>query len=217
MATKDSILLKIAESVLVVDEGGWVATNHNTDLGGLTVAGMALKYQTAEDAQFLMTMVPPGFSTGKADMVNLTAENKQRVIALYAANYFDKEIGPHIPLMALPCYFSMCVNLGIEGAQKAWQKVHELTPDGVIGPKSKEVLADYKTDEPTRDWLMAHLIDRWAEEYLDRVAKNPGQSVNLRGWIRRVARYAGVDACYACDVMGLPNYAVDFDEWLPSS
>jgi len=113
--------------MLLKHEGGFV--NHPRDPGGMTNLGVT---KAVYDKWV-------GKSSTEAEMRALTPDD---VAPIYKKNYWDKCKCDDLPSGADWSVFDWAVNSGTGRAAKAMQKIVGATPDGAIGPKTLEAIAD---------------------------------------------------------------------------
>lgn len=178
-----SYIDNIFYNIIIKDEGGWKITNHLTDLGGLTVAGLAVKFQTLDNQAWLKSL-------NETDLQKKDVQEK--IVLIYKSAYTPVYLN-NLPNISQPAILSIIVNRGQSSAAKIIQQSLGVNPDGVIGKitiNSLNNLSDINT-------FCKNINKCWMESYIDTVIKNPNQIVNLKGWLRRVSRYATIDTNYA--------------------
>lgn len=113
--------------MLLAHEGGFV--NHPKDPGGMTNLGVT---KAVYDKWI-------GRSATEQEMRDLTPED---VGPIYKANYWDKVRGDDLPSGVDWCAFDWGVNSGTGRPAKAIQRAVGATPDGAIGPRTLQSVAE---------------------------------------------------------------------------
>ena len=116
--------------LLLKHEGGFV--NHERDPGGMTNLGVTKKVYE----EWL------GYEVDKQDMMKLTPED---VAPIYLNNYWIKANCDELPSGLDYVTFDWAVNSGVSRSSKGVQKCCGASPDGVIGPKTLELVAGQDT------------------------------------------------------------------------
>jgi len=147
--------------LLLKHEGGFV--NHERDPGGMTNLGVTKKVYE----EWL------GYEVNKQDMMKLTPED---VAPIYLNNYWIKANCDELPSGLDYVVFDWAVNSGVSRSSKGVQKCCGANPDGVIGPKTLELVAGQDTK---------YMIEKFKE-----VRQSFYEGLNHfdafgRGWTRR--------------------------------
>jgi len=152
----------IAIEKLLKVEGGYA--NNPSDRGGETNYGIAKKYHP------------------NLDIKNLT---RDAAIQIYKKEYwdpfnFDLLLNPDVATAAL----DTVVNQGQGAGAKYIQRAANVAEDGKIGAQS---IAALNHMDPKVFLNNLYSIRKGA--YLSDVARNPGQSANLKSWLARIDKY----------------------------
>tara|TARA_S200002703_G_scaffold61077_1_gene52969 strand:+ start:159 stop:674 length:516 start_codon:yes stop_codon:yes gene_type:complete len=116
--------------LLLKHEGGFV--NHERDPGGMTNLGVTKSVYE----EWL------GYEVDKQDMMKLTPED---VAPIYLNNYWIKANCDELPSGLDYVVFDWAVNSGVSRSSKGIQKCCGANPDGVIGPKTLELVVGQDT------------------------------------------------------------------------
>lgn len=158
---------KDAVATVLKHEGGYV--NNPLDKGGATNWGVTQKVYEAYKGRAVTI-------DEMKNMPRIEAE------AIYKANYWDKLLGDKIKYYTVALtMFDQAVNRGVAAAAKQAQRVAGVPQDGVLGPAS--LAAINAIHEP--EFITKFLAESVAA-YNAIVAKNPTQSVFIKGWLARV-------------------------------
>jgi len=117
--------------LLLKHEGGFV--NHERDPGGMTNLGVTKKVYE----EWL------GYEVDKQDMMKLTPED---VAPIYLNNYWVKANCDELPSGLDYVVFDWAVNSGVSRSSKGIQKCCGAEPDGVIGPKTLQLILKQDTN-----------------------------------------------------------------------
>lgn len=145
-------------------EGGYV--NDPADSGGETKFGISKKSY-------------PGL-----DIRSLTVDE---AYAIYLRDYWDKVGGDKLPHPLGLAVFDYAVNSGVRTASAALQRAIGATPDGRVGPGTKNALRLALE----RQWpngpeeLALRVMDDRIEKLCAIVKARPSQAKFLLGWMRR--------------------------------
>jgi lysozyme family protein len=115
-----------ALQLMLKHEGGFV--NHPSDPGGMTNLGVTQRVYE----EWI------GYEVDKQDMMKLTPED---VAPIYLKNYWEKASCDELPSGLDYVVFDWAVNSGVSRSSKGVQKCCGAEPDGVIGPKTLELIA----------------------------------------------------------------------------
>lgn len=155
---------------IIKHEGGYV--NDPDDSGGATNFGII--QSTYDDYR-------AAWGLGIRSVKLIERSEVERIYESYwracGADYIDNFCNNY-PLALL--VFDCAVNCGIGRTKKMLQECLGLTPDGVIGPKTKEAL--FKSGPNLITYFAAVRLDY----YLDIVLRKSSQLKFLPSWIRRV-------------------------------
>ena len=119
-----------ALQLMLKHEGGFV--NHERDPGGMTNLGVTKSVYE----EWL------GYEVDKQDMMKLTPED---VAPIYLNNYWIKANCDELPSGLDYVVFDWAVNSGVSRSSKGIQKCCGANPDGVIGPKTLELVVGQDT------------------------------------------------------------------------
>ena len=117
--------------LLLKHEGGFV--NHERDPGGMTNLGVTKNVYE----EWL------GYEVDKQDMMKLTPED---VAPIYLNNYLIKANCDELPSGLDYVVFDWAVNSGVSRSSKGIQKCCGAEPDGVIGPKTLQLILGQDTN-----------------------------------------------------------------------
>lgn len=151
---------------VLTHEGGFV--NHPKDPGGMTNLGVTK--QTYEDWI--------GYPVSERIMRGLTVKHVEK---LYKARYWDVVKGDELPLGLDLCVFDFAVNAGPRRAARYLQVMLGAAADGIIGPKTLDLLNKY-----IKDHGISHAIERYQSAREEYYKLLPTFSTFGRGWLRRV-------------------------------
>ena len=117
--------------LLLKHEGGFV--NHERDPGGMTNLGVTKSVYE----EWL------GYEVDKQDMMKLTPED---VAPIYLNNYWIKANCDELPSGLDYVVFDWAVDSGVSRSSKGIQKCCGAEPDGVIGPKTLQLVLGQDTN-----------------------------------------------------------------------
>jgi len=150
--------------LVLKSEGGFV--NHPSDPGGMTNLGVTKR----------VWQEYTGHEADEKEMRSLTPE---KVAPLYEQKYWRPCYGEVLPRGLDFVVFSMGVNAGPGRSVKLLQQSIGCVPDGIIGPRTRELISDSNT---------ATLIAKFSEarrEYYRALKTFPTFG---KGWLARVDR-----------------------------
>lgn len=150
--------------LVLKSEGGYI--NHKDDPGGMTNLGVTKR----------VWQEYTGHEADEKEMRSLTPE---KVAPLYEQKYWRPCYGEVLPRGLDFIIFSMAVNAGPGRSVKLFQQSLGLVPDGIIGPRTRELISTSNT---------ATLITKFSEarrEYYKSLKTFPAFG---RGWLARVDR-----------------------------
>lgn len=154
---------------MIKDEGGYVLHEVQGDTGGATYAGIARNKN------------PHWNGWRYIDRKELGGPLTGMVRDFYKVEFWDKMRGDELLEQEIAnSIFNFGVNAGMSMAVKLAQLVVGATPDGVIGPKTVELL---NQQNPT-DFQKSYALTKIAR-YAEICNKNRTQSKFLLGWINR--------------------------------
>ena len=120
-----------ALQLMLKHEGGFV--NHPSDPGGMTNLGVTQRVYEEW----------VGYEVDKQDMMKLTPED---VAPIYLNNYWIKANCDELPSGLDYVVFDWAVNSGVSRSSKGVQKCCGAEPDGVIGPKTLQLVLGQDTN-----------------------------------------------------------------------
>jgi len=120
-----------ALQLMLKHEGGFV--NHPSDPGGMTNLGVTQRVYEEW----------VGYEVDKQDMMKLTPED---VAPIYLNNYWIKANCDELPSGLDYVVFDWAVNSGVSRSSKGIQKCCGAEPDGVIGPKTLQLILGQDTN-----------------------------------------------------------------------
>jgi lysozyme family protein len=154
----------------ILAEGGYVLTNHKTDTGGMTYAGISRKWHPNW----------PGWKfvdEGKIPPTQLVRE-------FYFQEFWRKIQGDLIEDQAIAdSIFNFAINADWQVAVKIVQVLLGTTPDGVMGPKTLQALNGYDKAHFHKDFALGKIA-----RYAEICNRNRAQTVNLLGWVNRTLK-----------------------------
>lgn len=159
---------EIAFTHIIDVEGGDIYTNRKADRGGPTKYGISHRVYS----EF------KGYETSAQDVKHMTKEEAKLI---YKRRYWDvmRLDGLSLPLAIV--LFDIGVNRGPATAVKNLQKVIGSGEDGILGPKTKEMIAVMGEEKAMWEFLKECMRD-----YIDIARSDETQLANLKGWINRV-------------------------------
>lgn len=157
---------------VLLHEGGFV--NHSKDPGGMTNLGVTKV--TYEDWI--------GHPVNEAIMRKLTP---QLVTPLYKRKYWDVVSGDSLPIGVDLCVFDFAVNAGPQRAARYLQRMCGAPVDGMIGPKTISMLAQF-----IRDNNVVYAVMRYQDSRRDYYGQLPTYSTFGRGWLKRCSEVENV-------------------------
>ena len=152
---------------------GWDAyTDHPSDRGGPTKWGITLK----------------AWEGWRGHAV--TAEDVQNITEPQARDFYEAEyvLGPrfnHLPDLYAPLVVDCGVNHGTRIASKWVQRAVGARQDGVIGPKTLDLIG---SKNPVAVYLL--ILSYRIKLYGKLVTRDPSQAVFAHGWNNRAAKWA---------------------------
>ena len=164
---------EMALNLILQHEGGY--SDNPVDRGGPTKQGVTQKvYDT-----WRMTSGKPVRSVREID--------GSEVAAIYLQNYWRPAKCDLLPDDLALVHFDSAVNHGVKRAIKFLQLATGASPDGVFGPATQAALATTMEKLSERIVIGLYLAER-EDFYDDIVARDPSQSVFLKGWKNRIAK-----------------------------
>ncbi|MDY6903672.1 MAG: glycosyl hydrolase 108 family protein [Thermodesulfobacteriota bacterium] len=155
------------------NEGGYQLHEVEGDRGGMTYAGIARRFH-------------PGWSgwemidTGQTNDPKLTL----MVRRFYKVNFWQQLRADHIESQQIAeSVYDFAVNAGVRVAVTLAQLATGATPDGIVGPKTIDILNNTDPDVFTMQYVIAK-ISRYAAICNQR----PAQKKFLLGWINRTLK-----------------------------
>lgn len=162
-------------------EGGYVLSNHKTDLGRETYAGISRRFHPTWSGWKIIDVMK------QRSITNFdTPELRKKVLIFYKINFWNKVRGSHITnQLTAESIFDFAVNVGVQKATILAQLAIGVVADGKLGRKSLSILNQVEYEEFSLRYTVAK-ITRYAEV----CNANKKQTVNLLGWINRTLKTA---------------------------
>lgn len=155
----------IAVAKTLIREGGSKITDDPTDKGGLTKYGISQRAYPKEDIRNL---------------------SEDRAKELYKRDYWDKVQGDQIKSQNIAeAIFDTAVNMGAGMAVKLAQWAMGMDADGVMGPKTLQLIHIYCENSDAEGLFLARYKLAKIARYIDICKKNDSQRRFLVGWISR--------------------------------
>lgn len=162
----------VAFENVIRDEGGFQLTDIPGDRGGMTYAGIARNPN------------PHWAGWALVDRKEFGGPLTSMVREFYRVNYWDRVRGDEIADQQIAeTIFNFGVNAGVGLSVKLAQIVAGAVPDGVIGPKTIELLNRCTAKGFTASYAVAKIA-----RYAEICNRNKSQSKFLLGWINRTLR-----------------------------
>lgn len=192
--------------VIETQEGGFVYTDHSSDLGGPTFAGVSFKwfnkwysnkYEDFTDYNKALEFFSDMSEERHPDFLNLIYE-------YYQDEFLNRLYIKKIPDTFHKMLFSAAVNFDAKDASKIFQQTlntvsynmcigEQLKTDGIIGNRTITQLNLFfgKALTPNETEVMLKTFKNcfcrfWISSYIKTVKDIPYQITNLEGWINRV-------------------------------
>jgi lysozyme family protein len=161
----------------MVNEGGFVLHKNEGDRGGWTFAGIAENFWPDWEGW-------PLVKSGQTDSVQLT-----RMVMDFYREHFWEKIKLHQVTDKVIAYtiFDFAVNAGARTAAKLVQLTVGAIPDGVIGPKTLELINASGAAAFEMKFALVKI-----GRYVTIVDRNRSQERFLRGWIKRTLKVLAV-------------------------
>ena len=151
------------------DEGGMQLTDIPGDRGGLTYAGIARNPN------------PHWAGWALVDRKEFGGPLTSMVREFYRQNYWNRVRGDELSNQEIAeTIFNFAVNTGTGVAVKLAQVIVGAVPDGVIGPKTVELLNRCTAQNFIASYALAKI-----SRYVNICLKDRSQSKFLLGWVRR--------------------------------
>lgn len=170
------------------EEGGYV--DHPSDPGGAT--NMGITHKTLANWR----KVSPWWKLDKSEVKNLA---RSEAAEIYRAKYWDLIRGDKLPAGVDLAVMDFAVNSGPARAAKALQRIVKAKVDGLIGPETLGLLAEY--DE-------ASVINTLCDDRMAFLQKLSTWSTFGKGWTARVKRTRKA----ALELVGAPAQPVEVTE-----
>lgn len=122
-----------------------------------------------------------GISAASYPTLDIKGLTKFKAQDIYERDYWNKISGDLLPDVVAVALFKEAVNLGVEGAIKAFQRGLKVDADGVLG----QVTIGYATNHPPKLVLQLFLTE-CAYEY----TKMANFAIDGKGWLSRVVQTA---------------------------
>ena len=203
MANKVNLYHDLITWVIETQEGGFVYTDHASDLGGPTFAGVSYKWFSK-----WLQKIGEGVENQEENFKELAQMKDAGFIEIIYDFYRDEFINPlqldrihthlHEPL------FSCAINIDPRDCIKLLQKTlnnlttisDNLKVDGIMGYKTESKLQSYieitsntqfQKDQCRR--LTNSFCHLWMVHYANLVKKEPEQVYYIKGWVHRVFQF----------------------------
>ena len=180
--------------ILIKHEGGY--SNHYSDRGGMTFMGISRKFWPDEPIWDRIDKILD--AGGGKEEINVLMDDDEMVGIVkefYKREFWIKAICDGIfNLQLASTHFNFAVNAGIRKAVRIIQEVAnsyvstELDLDGIIGPATHSAIDKLNQLDEEKNSGVTGTYKTLAETYYtDIVANDSTQSVNLAGWLNRLA------------------------------
>lgn len=156
--------------LLKLCEGGW--SDRKDDKGGATMMGVTL-------STFRSWY---GKDKTKYDLRNITYDQWKQIMK---SGYWDKVKADQIANQSVAEIIAdWAINSGVKTASKKVQRILGVAADGIIGKVSLSAINSASQEALHRSIKLAR------EDHFRAIVKSdPGQRVNLNGWMNRLARF----------------------------
>jgi len=167
----------MAVAIVLFHEGG--LADNAADPGGITHWGISLRY-----ARALGDALVDVDHDGDVDAEDIRALPRDRAVALYRRDWWDRFGYEALPVWAGWKVFDLAVNMGPQGAHKCLQQALAdggagLQVDGSLGPRTLAAARAAPAETALRLRLAA-----W-DAYRGRIAANPRLEAFAKGWKAR--------------------------------
>jgi len=180
--------------ILIKHEGGY--SNHYADRGGMTFMGISRKFWPNVPIWDRIDMILD--AGGGKEEINMLLDDDEMVGIVkefYKREFWTKTLCDRISNLHLAStHFNFAVNAGIRKAVRITQEVTnsyvgtELDLDGIIGPATQSAFDKLNNlDEEENSGIISAYKELAETYYRDIVADDSTQSVNLAGWLNRLA------------------------------
>lgn len=156
-----------ALDIVLKSEGGY--SDHKADRGGKTMYGITQSTFNMWLTKHASTLRP---------VQSITKSEMQQI---YKQEYWTKASCQYMTENLAICHFDAAVNHGVSRAAKLLQKAVNVAEDGVIGQKTLDAVQSIPENIVIRAYL-----DARDDFFHQIVARDPSQSVFLKGWLNRL-------------------------------
>jgi len=171
--------LELMDFIIQV-EGVYV--NDEDDPGGETIVGIARNFHSDWDGWKIVDAKKPEiFKWNISDIKNSTLY--PFIIDFYYKNYWEKLDMAKIPKKIRKLYFDTAINMGKTRAKKLLQEAVGAYPDGIIGPKTLNLIQMTKPKLIFSNFKLKRI-----EFYTELCKRNKKYRKYLLGWIDRVLK-----------------------------
>lgn len=122
-----------------------------------------------------------GISAASYPKLDIASLNLPKVKGIYLTDFWDRCKCDTLPDAIAIALFKEAVNLGVDGASKAFQRSLKVTPDGVIG----QLTIGIATSSPPKQ-VLEQFLTQCAFEY----TQMENFKVDGKGWLSRVIKTA---------------------------
>lgn len=193
----DNSIYGAAIKQVLIHEGGYV--NDRADRGGETYKGVSRRFHPGWPGWGLVDQAKsgPDFPANLAGDTALA----DMVAGFYRVQYWDRFGGDQLPPHLSAVLLDTAVNVGVHRAvgwlqealnllNRNQQDYQDLTVDGVAGPVTARVVANFMDRDHLEVLLLVFRLLQ-GNHYLDFMRRSPDQERFARGWLRRLAVTVG--------------------------
>lgn len=180
--------------ILIKHEGGY--SNHYADRGGMTFMGISRKFWPDVPIWDRIDMILD--AGGGKEEINLLMDSDEVVEIVkhfYRREFWTKALCDRISNQQLAStHLNFAVNAGIRKAVRLIQEAAnsyvgtDLDPDGIVGPATRSAVDRLNNlNEVEKVGVVSNYKALAETYYREIVANDSTQSVNLAGWLNRLA------------------------------